>query len=328
LLFEEGYRFDFFQAVRLIERLFSDRRPVGGEDHPAREVVRFLTRSSLAFPPSAIDQVDPPREPDAPASMTVSFLGLTGPSGVLPYVYSELLLERRRAGDRTLADFLDLINHRLISLFYRAWEKHHVFVAHERGDKEGFERHLFSMIGLGTPPLRDRLSFPDRALLSYVGFFARRQRPAVVLEALLRDVFTRPVTVEQFSGQWLAIEPGDRSIIGSAGANNALGVSLIVGDRVWDEQGKIRVRIGPLSFIEFRSFLPDGASQRHLADLVRLFIDSELDFDVQLVLRADEVPDCRLASAPGLGAQLGRFSWLRSKPMSHDADDAVFRARA
>ena len=121
--------------------------------------------------------------------MTVAFMGLTGPSGVLPLFYTKLLMERRKAGDRTLAAFLDLLNHRLISLFYRAWEKYHVIVPYERGEDDRFSRSLFHLIGLGTRGLRDRHDFPDEALLFYAGHFARRRRPAVVLEDVLRDAF-------------------------------------------------------------------------------------------------------------------------------------------
>src|SRR5215210_4546721 len=98
-LFEEAYRFDFFQAVRLLERLGPDGVPVGGK--PGREVVRFRARASLSFPASSIHQLGRPEGPDAPVAMTVAFMGLTGPLGVLPTCYTELLMERVRAGDRT-----------------------------------------------------------------------------------------------------------------------------------------------------------------------------------------------------------------------------------
>src|SRR5262249_1093605 len=118
-LYEEPYRFDFFQAVRLLGRLRHDRPPAGREGHPRREVVRFRACQSLSFPPSSIHEIERPEDAGRPPEMTVAFMGLTGPSGVLPRVYTELLMERRRSGDRTPAAFFDAFNHRAVSLFYR-----------------------------------------------------------------------------------------------------------------------------------------------------------------------------------------------------------------
>jgi type VI secretion system protein ImpH len=327
-LFEEPYRFDFFQAVRLLERSQPDRAVVGRGGPPAREIVRFLAHLSLSFPASSVARLEAPESAGLPPAMAVNFLGLTGPSGVLPHVYTELLIARTRQGDRTLAAFLDLFNHRLISLFYRAWEKHHFLVACERGGDEPLARYLFDLIGLGSPSLRNRGAFPDRALLPYSGFLARRHRPAVVLEALLQDYFGLPVEVEQFVGRWLELEPGDRSTMGATGRHNELGASLVLGARVWDAQGKIRLRIGPLSFDRFLALQPDGPDFLPLADLVRLYLDPEFEFDLQLVLEAGDVPACRLASRGDVGARLGRYAWLRSRPFDRDVDDAVFAAEA
>ena len=325
-LFEEGYRFDFFEAVRILERLLPDRAAVGREGPPDREVVRFRSHLTLAFPASSVHHLDRAAEADGPLAMTVSFMGLTGPMGVLPQVYTELLLERRRSGDRTAGAFLDLFNHRMVSLFFRAWEKYRVAISYERGEGERFSRFLLDFMGLGGRGLRDRHEFPDAVLLFYTGFFAQRHRPAVVLERLLQDAFGQPVEVHQFVGQWLKLEPGDRSVLSPAGPHNQLGVSLVLGDRVWDEQGKFRIRIGPLTFDRFREFLPDGPPFRRLAQMARLFVDGEFDFDVQLVLRADEVPESRLTSAAGAGPRLGRYAWLKSREFARDADDAVFAA--
>lgn len=323
-LAEEPYRFDFFQAVRLLELIHPDRAAVGREGPPTREVARFLAHLSLSFPPSAIARLETHEEANAPAGMVVNFLGLNGPSGVLPLVYTELLIERARQGDHAPAAFLDLLNHRLISLFYRAWEKHHFLPFHRRAGDEPLARYLFHLIGFGTAAMRGRHDFSDRALLPYAGLFGQRHRSAVVLEGLLLSYFGLPVEVCQFAGQWLEIEPDDRSTVGSSGRHNGLGVSFVLGSRIWDEQGKIRLRIGPLDFDEFQTLLPDGPSLRPLAQMTRLYLDGQCGFDVQLVLKAECVPECRLSAEPAGGARLGRHAWLISRKPTRDADDMVF----
>lgn len=324
---EEPYRFDFFQAVRVLEALDPHRSGVGREGHPAREVARFLTHLSLSFPASAIERLERSEAGDAPAAMTVNFLGLAGPSGVLPTVYTELLIARARQGDHTPGAFLDLLNHRLISLFYRAWDKHHFLPYATGGGEEPLARYLFHLIGLGPASLRNRSAFPDRSLLPYAGLFARRHRPAVVLEALLCDYFGLPIEVRQFAGQWLEIEPNDRSTVGSSGQHNALGVSMVLGTRVWDEQGKIRLRVGPLTFEKFLDLLPEGTTLGPLGQMTRLYLDEQCGFDVQLVLKSECVPECRLSSDPLGGARLGRYAWLISRRPDHDVDDVVVAPR-
>src|SRR5262249_39734172 len=150
-------------------------------------------------------------------------------------------------------------------------------VARERGRDDRFSDAVFSLLGLGSRPLRGRHEFPDDALLFYAGFFAQRHRPAVLLGALLRDYFAVPVEVHQFVGRWLKLAPDARSTSGSAGRHNAVGISTIVGSKVWDEQGTIEIRVGPLSFHEFLSHQPDGPSSLPLAQMVRLFVDGEFD---------------------------------------------------
>src|SRR5262249_44901034 len=154
----------------------------------------------------------------------VTFLGLTGPSGVLPRHYTELLLRLQRDArgpERTaLRAWLDLFNHRLIALFYRAWEKYRFYVAYERGEYEGrepdpFTRCVFSLVGLGLPALRNRLRvavpegeggeareralarIDDLALLRYGGLLAHRPRCSASLEAMLGSYLKLPVRVQQ-----------------------------------------------------------------------------------------------------------------------------------
>jgi type VI secretion system protein ImpH len=356
-LFREPFAFDFFQAVRLLERLHPERIAIGREAAPGAEVVRLRAHLSLNFPPSSIYDLTAPADAKLPPLMTVVFLGLTGPSGVLPRHYTELLLRLQREGKgeqrRLLRDWLDLFNHRLISLFYRAWEKYRFYIPYERGEyrepaPDIFTRSVFSLVGMGTPALRGRLRVSvreieeereqekalarveDLALLYYSGLLAHRPRNAVGLEALLHDYFQLPIRVEQFRGQWLRLEPDSRSLMGMA--NSQLGMNVVAGERVWDVQGKFRIRLGPLTYAGFLEFLPDQSaiSQRKglylMRHLVRLYAGPEFDFDVQVVLQATAVPVCQLTKGEGveLGPRLGWNTWIRTRAMSRDADDAVF----
>jgi type VI secretion system protein ImpH len=358
-LFDEPYEFDFFQAVRLLHKLLPDRTPIGRGGPPSREPVRLRAWVSLNFPPSAIFDLTVPT-PDQPIPvMTQAFMGLFGPSGILPRHYTELMirLQRDSKGPEKflLRDWLDLFNHRLVSLFYRAWEKYRFVLPYERCEYERidpdlFTRTLLSLTGLGIPPLRNRLtvttgavhepaghesvlaSVDDLSVLYYGGFFAHRPRNALSLQALVGHYFQTPVEVIQFLGQWLALEPPVQTRLGAVDGNCELGASSVVGDKIWNVQNKIRIRLGPLPYERFLDFLPDSNPTPARKDfflllhLVRLYVGSELDFDVQLVLKAEDVPEAQLTSEGTIGARLGWNTWIRTAPFPTDADDSVFPA--
>jgi len=355
-LFSEGFAFDFFQAVRLLQALDPDRAAVGRGGPPSAEAVRFRAHASLSFPPGSVHDLSASKAVGGPPELIQSFLGLTGPNGVLPRHYTELILrldfERRGAERHALRDWLDLFNHRLTSLFYRAWEKYRPFLERERGrpdrpdvEPDTFTLGLLSLVGLGTPALRGRLvvgpvptaigagpgpraKVDDLSLIHYAGLLAQRPRSAVGLRAILLDYFGLGVEIRQFRGRWLALEPTSRSRLAPGRASsNRLGVDAVIGERVWDVQGLFRVRLGPMSFEQFRAFLPDrtrGEAAFLLAHLVRLYVGPELDFDLQLVLKAAEVPRCRLPVGDAEGPVLGWDCWLAGAPLEADADDAVF----
>jgi len=327
-LTQRGFRFDFFQAVRLLARVYPDRQPVGWSASPSKEVVRFRAHQSLAFPPSAIHQISQARDERRPAEMTVAFMGLTGPQGVLPRYYTELMLERLQAKDQTLRDFFDVFNHRMISLFFRAWEKHHCTAGFEqwllKGSDDRFARCLFAVAGLGTTGLRDRLTIDERSVLRYVGLLGQRPRSADALERCLTDYFQVPVRVNQFIGAWLTLEQADWTTIGVTGSNNILGRSALAGTKIWDQQAAFKIELGPLEFEQFDRLLPSGLAYPTLVQLTKLFAGPELDFDVQLRLRAEEVPPTRLRSTDTYAPRLGWTTWLKTKEFDHHADDVQF----
>lgn len=315
--------FNFFQAVRLVHRLLPHREPVGRFAAPEREVLRFASHNLLAFPPSQIQALD--WSSDGPAWMKVNFMGLTGPMGVLPYGYTELIRERNRLKDYTLEDFFDLFNHRMISLFYQAWEKYRFFVTYERDQRDRFSRYLMSFVGLGTPGLERRQGVADAALLFYSGLLSMQPRSPAALEQMLADYFDVPVEIEQFVGTWQALDPSNLCRMeGGVPYSDQLGKGAVAGDEIWERQSRARIRLGPLTACEYRSFLPSGDAWEPLRAITAFFTGGEIEFEVELVLKRECVPPCELRAEGESAPLLGWFSWIRSGPaFARDPDDTV-----
>ena len=313
--------FEFFQAVRLLERLATARASVGGFGDPAAEAVRFAANTSYGFPASEVQSIED-GGPDAPARMTVNFMGLTGPEGVLPLQYSATVADRVRAKDTALRDFLDIFNHRAISLFYRAWEKNRFAVEHERDPRGRLTSHLFDLVGMGTAGLQDRLPLRDEALLYLAGPLMLQSRPAVGLEALVGEYFDVPCEVEQFVGAWYTLAEETVTHLGDALGDSArLGTGAVVGDETWDQQSRIRLRLGPLTRRQFDTFLPDGSAHEPLRALVRFYAGDTIDVQLRLVLARDEVAGCTLGD--DAMPPLGWGTWLQTRPALRDPDQTL-----
>ena len=245
--FDEPYKFDFFQAVRLLERIYPNRKPLGGTALPNQEIIRLRSRMSLDFPASQIHEITETTDDfteETRQEMTVNFMGLTGPSGVLPIRYTELLIDRARYKDTAMWSFLDIYTHRSVSLFYRAWEKYRFPVQYERGN-DTFTEYLFDFAGLGTKGLRNRQALEDETLLPYAGLLAQKPHSSVALEQMIADYFEIDAKIEQFFGQWLDLD--DESITRVGTANSKLGYTTIVGTKIWDQQSKFQNSFGRTS---------------------------------------------------------------------------------
>jgi type VI secretion system protein ImpH len=321
---DEPYLFEFFQAVHLLERLFPDRSPVGRFNPPGEEVVRFTANSTLAFPASEIQSLEWPKE--QAGRMTVNFMGLTGPQGVLPLYYTSLLAERWRAGDHSAVDFFDIFNHRIISLFYLAWEKYRFSVAYEREGLDPFSHHLMDLIGLGTPGLQNRLPVLDDSLLYYSGLLAQRPRSATALRNILADYFEVPIEVEQFAGGWYSLDRNTQTALKDGfGESEQLGLGAVVGDEVWDQTARVRIAIGPLSLKQYQDFLPQGSAFASLRALTNFFSNGEFDFEIQLILDHQDVQPVELGAEGANTPQLGWHTYMKTRPMKIDASETLLQ---
>lgn len=326
VLSDEPYRFEFFQAVRVLEKVYPEKRAVGRNAMPGEEVVRFRSRIALDFPASEIHEINETqdaRTETVKLEMLVNFMGVVGVSGVLPQPYTDLVLDRIRHRDTAMWSFLDIFTHRAVSMFYRAWRKYRFPVGYERGNDE-FTAYLFDLVGLGTKGLRGRMSLPDESLLPYAGLIAQKPHSANALENILSDYFGTRAKLKQFYGQWLTLDPADYTRLGER--NSVLGESAIAGTRVWDQQSKFRVRLGPVDFGKFQAFLPNGTAYEPLRSIIKFMVGYEFDFDVQLILRKDNVPSSILTTRAQRKPLLGWTTFLKTQPFTADDEQVVLQA--
>lgn len=317
----EPWEFDFFHAVRRLECLYPDKPMVGHSKRPKDDIVRFRQSVSLAFAPSSLSEFRPADSRGCP-EMFVRFLGLLGTNGPMPLHLTQHVRERIRGhGDQTLASFLDIFNHRMISLFYRAWACNRQNVSYDRKGEDRFAAYIGSLFGTGDPSFRNRDSVSDLAKLHYSGRLVCPTKNAEGLQEIMQDYFGIPVRIRQFVGRWLSLSSEYRCRLGISSENSTIGHTLIVGDRFWECRQKFRIQFGPMSFADYLRMLPEGKSLPCVIAWVKNYVGDELDWELQLVLKKDEVPDTCI----GKTGRLGWYSWLKSKPFCRDADDLVIR---
>lgn len=318
---ERPFDFDFFQAVRRLECTRSDLPRVGYAQRPHGDLVRFCQKVSLGFEPSAIDAYHEATD-EHPDQLVVNFLGLLGTNGPMPLAITEYVHDRQHNHrDRTLARFLDVFNHRMICLFYRAWACNQQAVSHDRPDQDHFAFYTGSLLGIGPDSFRNRDAVPDTAKLHYSGRLSCQTKNTEGLQEILRDYFGVPVVIEEFVEQWIELPGEYRCRLGVCPENATVGSTLIVGSHVSECQQKFRIRFGPMSFADYQRMLPGGGSVGRLVACVRNYVGDELRWDLNLTLSRGAVPQISL----GRVGQLGWSTWLGGKEFAKDADNLVLQ---
>jgi type VI secretion system protein ImpH len=320
---EEPFQVHFFQAVRMLQKMEPERKPVGYFISPQQETIRFSARTSLEFPPSEIHQLR--REENGQLSMMVEFMGLCSAISVMPEPYTEFLLARARNKDHAMEDFLNIFNHRMISFFYRGWEKYRFFIEYERTKEDRMSALLLDLLGMGTEGLRNRGGVADAAYLNYVALLGRHVRSAASLKQILEDYFGVDVQIEQFAGAWRKLsEENQTCFTGFGGPSERLGVGTVAGDEVWDHHGRIRIALGPMPFEQYLKFLPGKDAYHELVAWLRFYSNGSYETEVQLVLAREDAPPCALGTGGETRPQLGLVSWLKTKPLDRDPADATY----
>lgn len=311
---------DLFAALRWLDALSPGARPLGHAARPSDEPVRLGEEPSLAFAPAMLARV---RDGGARPHLAIRGFGLFGPNGPLPLHLTEYAHERAtQCDDPTFTAFADLFHHRLILLFYRAWADAQPVVSLDRPGRARFDAYLASLIGrrMEQPTAktvdRPRHDIPPHAQYFHAGHLVRHTRNPEGLVQILRRYFGVPVRIVEHVAQWLPLDRSQRCALGDGRRARRLGEAAL-GGAVRDAQSRIKIVLGPLSFADYRRFLPGGAAALALAQWLREYVGIEFDWDVQLELAPDEVPPLALGSRERLGLSM----WIGQRPNPGPACD-------
>lgn len=328
---------NFFRKVRRIDALNPRHPRTGFSILPREEKARFRQIPHLHFAPSTIGKSDARFDDDNQRTyeeVMVYFMGLLGVNGPLPTVYSDVVIAKAKGvphpdmedlhgidsafrADAGPAAFIDLFNHRFISLFYRAAVSSNKAVDFDRPAESRFHAFIGSFIGLGIPATQHRMDIPDTAALYFSGHYACPTGHAEGLCRMLADFTGVAVGIEENVGHWVPVPAANHTKLGASRDAGRLGQGTMLGAKYWDRTMKFRLILGPLTLAEYGEYPPAGPLVKALTSMILLYCGREFVCELNPVLKKEEIPDCIL----GQGSRLGFSSWLKSAPPAADAAD-------
>ena len=315
----EPFRFSLLSAIRMLDCILGDQEQTVKSNRPSKESLRIGQRPSLAFAPSSIASIQN-RASDGKWQLQTYFLGLFGPNGPLPTHFSDFADQRiKHHRDPTFSAFADMFHHRMASFFYRAWAASQPTVHLDRSESDRFSEYVGSLCGLGMEPLRNRDQMPDNAKLFFAAHLASQTRHSSGLKSILAAFYNVKAELIPFVSHWVPLPPECIWKMGTTRHSGELGKSITLGSRVRDCQQRFRIILGPLNFEPFCQLLPNGSSMKRLRSIVDQYVGLELTWDVQLVLKKNEVPNMKL----GRQGQLGWTTWLSTRTPHVDADELI-----
>lgn len=290
-LFQNGDRFSFFQAARLLSRLMGLSR------------VRFQPGLSFDYPEKELAGI---RETREGASVITTFMGLYGVSSPLPAFYTQELIDAEKEEQTAARALLDILHQRLYLLFYDSLRKYMPLYPVVEDQSRVYTNILFALMGMRDARIRKPLPVTNR-LLRYIGLFTQQPRSALGLKTLLEDAFEGyPVEIIQCAKRVVEIPEDQKTALGRQAAG--LGKDAVVGSHVPDRMGKIIIRTGPLTHRQFHLLLNDAWVP--FVFLIQFYLSSPMECEVELILEKGEAKTVSLGRPEW--ASLGRSAWLIS----------------
>lgn len=260
-------RYEFYAALRWLECWFHEKPRLGEGVHPNDEPIRLEQEPSNIFAPSSLYSFK--LEDDGFWHLRLLCFGLFGPNGALPHHLTEYVRERRHSdiNDHATLAFFNLFQHRLISLFYRAWANKEPTVQRDRPEDDYFNQYIGSVLGIGICELQNRDCMLDDHKRYFAAYLGDNRKHISGLKAILENILKVPCQVQEFIGEWLTLPEKIRSRLGLFN-NGVLGIDAVLGSHSWQCQYKFRLILGPMTLDDYESLLPKQSGFMQLKTLV------------------------------------------------------------
>ncbi|CNC99919.1 MULTISPECIES: type VI secretion system baseplate subunit TssG [Yersinia pseudotuberculosis complex] len=289
-------RYNFFQLVELLNQLAVAWQGAAPVATPANEAIRFKSTASLAFPTRDVIALDTSAR--GQFELEVSFLGLHGSQSPLPGYYLDSLAWEDAQNENRLTDFMNVFNHRLLTLLHQIWRKYRYYICFDNGGDDAFSQRMFSLVGLGSEVVRNKLQINHSKMLAYAGLLASPGRAPEVICSLVSHCFNLPdITLHSWQLRKVDIAPSQQNRLGTRvkvrgkkyDEKSVLGVNFSIGSRVADRSGKFLLCINKLTREQFLSFLPNGANYASLVMFVAFIMRDQFAWDLRLGLAEQQV---------------------------------------
>lgn len=305
----------FLPLMRHLEARAGKKPRIGKNRRQMDEIVELGQDPFMSFAASELSEVDlDAKKP----RVRPRFLGFFGPFGPMPLAFTREVDRWFRSGDKSFVRFADIFTTRFIQLFYRSWSDARPITQYDHPSGGEFPKMLRAFSGDAAGAYDDKGAVPDIIRVRYTALTSGRVKSPIRLRAVLAAHFGVAVRIEEFASSWMEFDAGDRSVMGMSGM--ALGRNMRAGARTATIGEKFIVHVECRSRAEYESFLPGGARQRELADLVLSYVGLFFAIDVALWLPSSEV------GAMELG-RTGQLGWTTAtKPPADDAADKLVKA--
>jgi type VI secretion system protein ImpH len=302
-LLQHAPQMNFFRFCELMELAAPERPPLGAEDTPKKEPIRFRSRPKLGFPNREIDKIDLD-DPGAPPTVRTTFLGLYGVDARMPSYFIDEVAQNRD-GAESLSAFLDLFHHRIVTQYYRVWRKYRYPAGFRQDASDKVSRYLLSLTGLGIGEPEIRQDLHTRTLLATLGLSGQRTRTAEGLAGVLQHaVPDATITVTEFHPTWIPVNDQEPM---------PLGENCLLGRGFVDRSNTVHVKIVPTTRESVQSLMPGRPAHDKVMALLRYYLGYEAQAKLDMDVRPELMPKPALNSAQ---VSLG-YTTLLPTPSTH-----------